>query len=528
MLGSLVKSTLKIAFGFLFLSLILLVLTIAFLPKFVSPDTINSTLKTLVEDNSELILDIEGDSSFAILPEFIIKIKKITVEGTKQTFIEDVNLQIDLMDILTNSLGLSASLSVDKKPIDVKINLGDFTALIAGKATKLDIELSKPRSIFLSSVITNQENAGSIKINSLKLENTKGSGNIEWKNEAGGKPSYRGELSFDLLDIDEIKQYISALEDASVVKNAAAPKKPTEDKGKHVWSEEPLDFKWVEATNVDFLVTAKKIRVSGSDYGKTSLKIDIADSKFKAELLESNLFGGEGTGKVVVNNSGDIPSVSKNFEFKNIEVGDLLSQTTDFSRFQGKGNLSINILTSGNTEKEMVGNLGGKGSVSVTDGTLKNVDIVAMSSSNKKKIREAFNANKDTEITSLFGSIKINNGIISNDDLEIKMPFTKLKGNGDINLVDWKIDYIVTPSLEVAKIGLSVPIKFLGDLNSPLIIPDLVGLVTKNIDQIGVLDTKAIKGMKKDFKSFKKDVGKALIGGLLGDKKKDNNNGVTP
>lgn len=75
---------------------------------------------------------------------------------------------------------------------------------------------------------------------------------------------------------------------------------------------------------------------------------------------------------------------------------------------------------------------------------------------------------------------KINQGVMQTESFEVVTGEGTLNGEGKVDLVNWKVNYRLTPGKDV-KMGVVIPIKVQGDLDSPIIAPDVTspqGLAT--------------------------------------------------
>src|SRR5690606_1816924 len=112
----------------------------------------------------------------------------------------------------------------------------------------------------------------------------------------------------------------------------------------------------------------------------------------------------------------------------------------------GKTNLTLTANSRGNSIASLIHGLSGSAEIAIADGAIKGVNLGQMA----RNIKSAFRAEKTVEKTdfaSLTATLKMTNGIISNDDLYMKAPFLRLKGNGTINLPAYTINYRLLPEL---------------------------------------------------------------------------------
>jgi len=151
----------------------------------------------------------------------------------------------------------------------------------------------------------------------------------------------------------------------------------------------------------------------------------------------------------------------------------------------GKGDVSLDISTSGATVSQFKKALGGSASLMLRDGAINGINLAAAIRNAKAKLGQAQGAPQQgtgsaqdkTDFTELSGSFKIANGVAHNDDLSAKTPLLRLGGNGDINIGTDSLDYTVKativptlegqggPELQELK-GLTIPVKLTGPFNA--------------------------------------------------------------
>ena len=123
-----------------------------------------------------------------------------------------------------------------------------------------------------------------------------------------------------------------------------------------------------------------------------------------------------------------------------------------------------------------------------------------------------------TDFSELSGSVLINQGIVSNNDLLLKAPLVLLSGEGTANLPTKQLNYTVKPkvvgtlkgSSQADELqGIQVPVRITGPFSKPKFTPD-VGNIVKDVlsDPTQVKDK--LKGFEKGFRSIRDNLKKEL------------------
>lgn len=332
---------------------------------------------------------------------------------------------------------------------------------------------------------------------------------------AGAKPQIDAELNLGVLDLNPYlppaKEGEAAGGSSSGGSSAGAGDGKPAD-----WSDDPIDVSGLKAVNANFALTVAGILVQEIKVGQSALNVGLKDGLLGVDLTELNLYDGKGKGKFTVDGRNDVPAISKSFAMSGISAEPLLTDAAGFERLSGTGNMEIAVTATGASQRQMVENLNGKGSVTFNDGAIKGINLAAM-------VRNAANAFLDpgasetqkTDFAELSGSFDIKQGLLSNQDLKLLSPLLRVEGKGTSDLPMRTVDYRVEPKA-IASIegqgsdgdasGLAVPVLVSGPWHDLSYKPDLAG---------------AIEGLAKDpakaLENLGGGAGKALEGVLKGD-----------
>ena len=286
-----------------------------------------------------------------------------------------------------------------------------------------------------------------------------------------------------------------------------------------------MDMSALGQVNADFALTAEGIVARDIEVGKSALALRIADGRLTADLEELNLYGGTGTGKLVVDASGEVPAITKDLVLNGVNAGPLLIDAADFDRLEGTADARISVKTRGRSQKAMVEALGGAGGVKFTDGAIKGINLAAM----VRNVKSAYldpgaEETQKTDFAELSGTFTIEKGILRNDDLLMLNPLLRLTGSGTADLPARTVDYRLVPKAvatlegqggEAQKSGIAVPVIIEGPWHDISYRPDLENMVKDILKD----PSKAVEGAKGTVEGLKEGAEggvKGLIEGLTG------------
>ncbi len=236
-------------------------------------------------------------------------------------------------------------------------------------------------------------------------------------------------------------------------------------------------------------ITAAKLKM---DHLK--LQAELQNNILNLSAINANLYEGtlESQGKIDFQPSQ--PTVSLRLDLKNIQSQPLLKDLTEKDQkltVAGIANISLQAASMiGKTPDIFLSHLNGSSQFSFNNGSLLGVDLGYLIDSAyavvKKKALPAPSENK-TNFGNLTGTAKIQNGVISNQDLVIDSPRFLTNGQGTINLIDQTINYklAIAVNKQAAEqkndlrdlFGVTIPVTISGNLNDPRIRLDTTALL---------------------------------------------------
>ena len=360
----------------------------------------------------------------------------------------------------------------------------------------------------------------------LELDNIKGTGELAL-DTGGVRPAVKGRLDVDKLDVNPYLPPETPSKPAAGGGGASGGggtgTAPAGAAKSGDWSDQPIDVSALKAADADFQLSAGSILYRKLQIGKSALGLHLKDGRFEADLTQLALYKGTGKGKMVVDGSGAVPGISSDFNLKDVQVEPLLKDYMDMDRLSGVGAFDIAVTGHGKSQREIISSLGGKGDLNLANGVIKGMNLVGM----VKNIGNAFESSSkgadQTDFASLTGTFTITNGVLHNNDLQLKSAEIPMTGAGTVDLPKRSVQYKVTPKV----VGIvAVPVDISGPWNSLHYAPDLAGMVGDpskllkgGAQGAGQLLQGGAKGAGDALKSAPSGVGDVLQGILGGGKK---------
>lgn len=296
-------------------------------------------------------------------------------------------------------------------------------------------------------------------------------------------PTYTFDLSVDKLDADRYLQKSGGSQPAPKGEPKATP------------PEQPIDVTALKDLNASGTIRIGSLKVSNVKTSNVRLDIKAANGRLDVNPIAANLYKGSLAGALAVN-AAATPTFTVKQKLSGIDIGPLLKDLADKDMLEGRGNVALDVTAQGNTMSALKKALGGTAALRLTDGALKGINIAGSIRSAKAKlgtlrgeqVQQADKTEK-TDFSELSATFNIKNGVAHNNDLSMKSPLLRVGGEGNINIGDDSLDYLIKAAVvgttkgqggrELADLqGVTVPVRVSGPLDAPSYKLDFAALAT--------------------------------------------------
>jgi AsmA protein len=487
-----------------------------------------------------LVKDEKGHNNWELLHYFAKKTVTKTVdtqqkvaahEEPSKSFYSDVHLlakHINILDgtvsynnkqekkrIVLSKLNIKSSISPTGSPAELKFNasidnkpkssatlmVSDIMSLLDEKETHISLKylsLDTKIDYSLEAYITKKQNQLTSKSFQLKSDKLAGVGNfaLNWQKEV---PNLTGSFNFENIDLNpyiETRESSPSVQQTGQVEQVLA--KPTTQK--------PVNYEFLNKLNSSLKLKTKRLLFKNYEIYNLDLALAINNGHANLNVNRGEVFDGHINGKI---NLAANTNFAADLNLGNINANELLKNTVNFKYIEGIAGCNISINGHGTNRNEILSSLNGHGNVLISEGHLLETQDVSVKFFRNMEKR----ALEKIGFQNLKGSFKINNGVIYNDDLEVKTNLASIKGKGRISLPKNVIDYrimpenMVNPKLVTPNLAILVE----GDLNHPQYRLDLGSIINRELEK-----HPAVKKLDKQLKEIEdqgipvKDISKQL------------------
>jgi len=180
---------------------------------------------------------------------------------------------------------------------------------------------------------------------------------------------------------------------------------------------------------------------------KGTLVLGEANGRLELDLDDMALYGGKGTGKIVVDSTGTAPTVAANLKLTGITVHELKLNIAGFDTLSGTGDFSSDLTGHGKSMHELVASLAGTGRIAFADGAIGSAGLSPLM---KNALGPAIGDRaipREIAYRTLSATATIAAGVLHNSDLQLSGPQLSATGAGTLDLGPRRIDYLWQPDI---------------------------------------------------------------------------------
>ncbi len=267
--------------------------------------------------------------------------------------------------------------------------------------------------------------------------------------------------------------------------------------GDREWSRERFDLGALRAFDADVDVKASKVTYSAYVIDGFALKAALAGGRLTVSQFGGGLFGGHvaGSGRL---DALAVPAAEMALKIDNADIRAAALAVANKGQVSGILDYETSLSTRGVSEYDMISTLNGGGKIRMHDGSVKGIDLPAVSDQLKqldgaldflKLAKRAMNGGA-TPIDELTGTYTITDGILRSDDLALKSKTATGKTTVTVNLPVQELD--ASSRFWLAEHPNSPPIgvRHVGPLANPRTVLDIEKLqayVLQRVVQRGIL-----------------------------------------
>jgi len=446
--------------------------------------SLSTTIQEITFDQQQQIANVSslaGQGKYGDRP-FEMSLPTVSVNLNQQTAqVPELRLQSSDADIRVEKL--TAKQIIDNPSAKGMLTVSPFNVRDLLKELEIDYQASSEDALKAVSLSTNfaggldQATLDNLRIT---LDQTNLTGSVSVKQF--DKPQAQFNLALDQLNVDS---YLPVTEEGN---------EETDDE-ESVSGTEALALPMAVFKDIQANGSFKAKQLIASNLELNDIDVTIASVPGRVTITPKlKLYDGSSSGQIVYSETGEQAALRIMNDVDSVNLGAMLTAADVTDQLSGTGNLALDI-----TVTEQAGKQSNQGKVTLLakDGAIKGIDIKAI----LEKAQRAFaqlsgkqedeqgeaTSNDETRFAELSGTFNLQDFVVNNQDFSMKAPLFRVNGKGDIDLAQQALNYLVSVSVvntsdgqggaSLEKLsGLTIPVRFKGDLTAPKYSLDLKAL----------------------------------------------------
>ncbi|MCP3850847.1 MAG: AsmA family protein, partial [Gammaproteobacteria bacterium] len=371
-----------------------------------------------------------------------------------QTQVLDIKeMKLSALDLVVNGLFHAEKLS-ETPEFSGSVNIEKFSPKQLGAILGAALPAMKEAKALDSADVkmTFKGNTETMSISSLEanLDETSLKGTASIKNFKA--PHYGFDLTLNQLNLDYYALAETPASKEVPVAETTPKKKETKKSSPSPKTNAPLfPVEMLRQLNLNGKLAIGQFIAGGAKMSNVVIVLKGKDGLVQLKPLKAQLYKGSINLNTDIDVRGKTPKLKIINKLNEVQIGDLLQDTTGSQEFTGQANINANITTSGNDNDRLVKNSNGKINLLITDGHVKKLDILdtlrKADALLKGRPTPTSSQEKNTKFTELKGTFKVKNGVVHNNDLASQSPVMSLTGKGYADFPKEYLDYTLKVKL---------------------------------------------------------------------------------
>ena len=393
-----------------------------------------------------------------------------------------------------------------------RLSIASFSPKSLATAFGIALRPSRDASVLQHASLEADFDAGasSAKVSGLgvELDQTRIEGAVAVGSYAG--PAVEFDLSADAIDLDS---YLPPEGTADGTGKASAGKAGRGADGPLIPTGPKVDGRFRLGR-----MTVSKLKLTDID-----LAVALAGGRLSLKP-QAALYQGRYSGNIGVDGRKAVPALTLDERLSGVQIGPLTQDLTgEAPRITGSAHIAAKLAGRGADGDALKRSLAGDVDLRFADGALKGINIAAFMRKAEAaltgKPAPADEGPNETDFTEMTATVQLADGVARNQDLAMRSPLLRVRGEGSANLVSESVDYLVQASVvgtltgqggkPLDKVrGVTVPIRVKGGFSDPRFSLDTQALLSDNVK--AKVEEKKEEIKKKAEDKLKEEVGKGL------------------
>src|SRR5690606_33176424 len=230
---------------------------------------------------------------------------------------------------------------------------------------------------------------------------------------------------------------------------------------------------------------------SGLSLDEASFTLTARDGRLRLEPA-ARLYGGSLAAELGLDIGADAARTSLRADLKNVDLLPLGRDLLDSEMVRGRGDLTLDLTTTGSNVGQMRRDLDGDVAFTLRDGAYLGIDLwyelVRARAVLDRQSPPSRTGPRETPFSIVSATGVVQDAILTNRDLKASLGFLTIDGKGTVNLLTNELDFdlvgtfvdgeqLQSEPLMARHAGDKVPLKVSGTVDAPVVVPDFAAVV---------------------------------------------------
>ncbi|MFP4126949.1 MAG: AsmA family protein [Alphaproteobacteria bacterium] len=287
----------------------------------------------------------------------------------------------------------------------------------------------------------------------LGIDDVRGTGNAAVALDAD-RPKVTGRLDLGAVDLAAFGMGDDDREDGGATR-AQSDGDAAGDRanGAEPWSRQPIGYTH-PPVDLDVALSVESLSAPPLTFGAGTLDIEGDAERLAITLEELGFYDGAATGNVTLEPTDDGVALDQNVELADFQTGPLLADLAGTGFLAGRADLDLDVATRGESQHDLVAAAEGAGSFQVDRAVLRGLQGKPELEALRALLTLGGEPGEPLRIADVSGSVDLEEGVATNDDLVATTANLRLTGDGRIDLVNRRVPgYTLTPEATGALAG---------------------------------------------------------------------------
>ena len=375
------------------------------------------------------------------------------------------NLRIPMFEALLSSRGAARKLDATlRSDLLLQPEKQSITLDKLGLEVKLEDPSLKPLTLSLQGQAV--ASAQSARWNFAGQLNANGFSTDGVANLAHTTPNIKANARFEALDLNAVLPAAPASAGATTTPGSA---------------ETAIDLSALRSVNGSFALRAASVALRQYRVADLLLDATLETGVLRVSALRAKVWGGSVDATAIADARAS--RVALKATANGVNINALLKDVAEKDLLEGTGRVTADLDTAGRGLTEMKSRLKGNAAVQLRDGAVKGFNLAK----SLRQAKSALSARKDsaqrasqvekTDFSEMNASFQIDQGVARSHDLDMKSPYLRLGGEGQVDIGKGRIDYTARTTVTdtskgqdgadlAALKGLTIPVKLSGPFDA--------------------------------------------------------------